>query len=292
MRLKARAKINWTLDIVGQRADGYHLMDMLMQPVTLADDIVLTPAEEITLTTGGSPLLPADEGHLAWRAASALKRHTGYPGGAAIHVEKRIPVGAGMGGGSADAAAVLVGLNRLWGLNLPREELEEIGLTLGADVPFCIRGGLTRTTGIGERMENLPCGRMYPLVVVQPCEGLSTKEIFQAYHDGNTGCKPKNKSAIHALKNGKRKALADSMGNVMQPISQKRRSDISKVIQKLCRNKAFAAQMTGSGSAVFGAFQTKAQAEAAYLSSRKMWDRTFLCETCMESVVIEDEHQD
>ncbi len=292
MRLKARAKINWTLDIVGQRADGYHLMDMLMQPVTLADDIVLTPAEEITLTTGGSPLLPADEGHLAWRAASALKRHTGYPGGAAIHVEKHIPVGAGMGGGSADAAAVLVGLNRLWGLNLPREELEEIGLTLGADVPFCIRGGLTRTTGIGERMENLPCGRMYPLVVVQPCEGLSTKEIFQAYHDGGVESRPANDEAVRALAQGDGLGLSKAMYNVMQPVSESRRPAIAQAIEALKAHGAFAAQMTGSGSAVFGAFQTKAQAEAAYLSSRKMWDRTFLCETCMESVVFEDEHQD
>ena len=99
MRVQARAKINWTLDIVGRRADGYHLMDMLMQPVTLHDDILLTPAETISLTTGGTPLLPADEKHLAYRAAMALKQHTGYHGGAAIHVEKHIPVGAGMGGG-------------------------------------------------------------------------------------------------------------------------------------------------------------------------------------------------
>ncbi len=290
----AFAKINLTLDVLGKREDGYHDLESVMQTISLRDDI------EIDVGTGKPWVLkcekegvPCDSRNLAWKAAETYARVTGIDfGGIEIRITKRIPSEAGLGGGSADAAAVLVGLNRLWGLNLPQEELEKIGLTLGADVPFCIRGGLTRTTGIGERMENLPCGRMYPLVVVQPCEGLSTKEIFQAYHDGNTGCKPKNKSAIHALKNGKRKALADSMGNVMQPISQKRRSDISKVIHKLCRNKAFAAQMTGSGSAVFGAFQTKAQAEAAYLSSRKMWDRTFLCETCMESVVIEDEHQD
>ncbi len=292
MRLKARAKINWTLDIVGQREDGYHLMDMLMQPVTLADDITLTPAEEITLTTGGSPLLPADERHLAWRAASALKRQTGYPGGAAIHVEKRIPVGAGMGGGSADAAAVLVGLNRLWGLNLSREELENIGLTLGADVPFCIRGGLTRTTGIGEKMKNLPCGRMYPLVVVQPCEGLSTKEIFQAYHDGGVDCRPDNDNAAAALAEGTPRKLADAMYNVMQPVSESRRPAIAQAIEALKAHGAFAAQITGSGSAVFGAFESPAQADAAYQAVCGLWARTFLCETCMESVVFEDEYPD
>lgn len=285
MRLKARAKINWTLDITGQRADGYHLMDMLMQPVTLSDEITLTPAGEISLTTGGSPLLPADEKHLAWRAAMALKKHSGYPDGAAIHVEKHIPVGAGMGGGSADAAGVLIGLNKLWGLNLPQAELEAIGLTLGSDVPFCLRGGLTRTTGIGENMEDLPCGRMYPLVVIQPCEGLSTKEIFTAYHEGVVNARPDNNAAALALAAGDGKALSSAMANVMQPVSEARRPGIAQAIQALKEHGAFAAQMTGSGSAVFGVFEDESSAQAAYDVLHALWERTFLCETCTESVV-------
>ena len=289
MRLKARAKINWTLDIVGQRSDGYHLMDMLMQPVTLADDITLAPAEEITLTTGGSPLLPADEKHLAFRAAMALKKHTGYPGGASIHVEKHIPVGAGMGGGSADAAGVLVGLNRLWGLNLPQSELEAIGLTLGADVPFCIRGGLTRTTGIGENMEDLPCGRNWPLVVIQPCEGLSTKEIFTAYHEGVVDSRPDNTAAALALANGDAAALSAAMANVMQPVSEARRPSIHEAIEALKERGAFVAQMTGSGSAVFGAFTDELSAANAYEALRTRRERTYLCKTCTESVVIDHE---
>lgn len=290
MRLMARAKINWTLDIVGQRGDGYHLMDMLMQPVTLADEITLTPAADLTLTTGGTPLLPANEKHLAWRAAVALKRHTSHPGGAAIHVEKHIPVGAGMGGGSADAAGVLIGLNRLWGLNLTQEELEAIGLTLGADVPFCIRGGLTRTTGIGEVMEDLPCGRMYPLVVIQPCEGLSTREIFTAYHEGAVDARPDNGAAALALRAGEGKALSAAMANVMQPVSEARRPGIAQAIRALKKQGAFAAQMTGSGSAVFGAFEDGSAAQSAWEALHALWERTFLCETCMESVVFEDEN--
>jgi len=289
MRLKARAKINWTLDITGQREDGYHLMDMLMQPVTLADDITLAPADEIILTTGGYPLLPADEKHLAYRAAAALKKHTGYPGGTAIHVEKHIPVGAGMGGGSADAAGVLIGLNKMWGLNLPQHELEAIGLTLGADVPFCLRGGLTRTTGIGEKMEDLPCGRMYPLVVIQPCEGLSTKEIFTTYHEGVVDARPDNDAAAQALASGDAGALSAAMANVMQPVSEARRPGIAHAIQALTAHGAFAAQMTGSGSAVFGAFEEESAARAAFEALRPLWERTFLCETCMESVVIDHE---
>ena len=289
MRLTARAKINWTLDIVGQRADGYHLMDMLMQPVTLADTITLMPADEITLTTGGSPLLPADEKHLSYRAAVALKQHTDYPGGAAIHVEKHIPVGAGMGGGSADAAGVLIGLNKLWGLNLPLSELEAIGLRLGADVPFCIRGGLTRTTGIGEVMEALPCSRLWPLVVIQPCEGLSTKEIFTAYHEGVVDVRPDNDAAALALSSGDANALSAAMANVMQPVSEARRPGIHEAICALEEQGAFAARMTGSGSAVFGAFTDEATAAKAYEALRPRWERTFLCATCMESVVFDDD---
>ena len=290
MHLKARAKINWTLDIVGQRPDGYHLMDMLMQPVTLADDISLIPADEIILTTGGSPFLPADEKHLSYRAAVALKKHTGYSGGAAIHVEKHIPVGAGMGGGSADAAGVLIGLNELWGLNLPQSELEAIGLTLGADVPFCIRGGLTRTTGIGEIMEDLPCGQTWPLVVIQPCEGLSTKEIFTAYHEGVVDKRPNNDTAALALVKGDAVALSAAMANVMQPVSEARRPGIHEAISALKEHGAFVAQMTGSGSAVFGVFTTESSAAKACEALHSRWERTYLCETCNESVVISNEN--
>ena len=289
MRIEARAKINWTLDITGRRADGYHLMDMLMQPVTLYDTVTLAPADELSLTCGGSPLLPADEKHLALRAARALQAHTGCSLGAAIHVEKRIPVGAGMGGGSADAAAVLAGLNRLWQTGLSQEELEAVGLTLGADVPFCLRGGLTRTTGIGEVMQALPCGKCWSLVVIQPCEGLSTKEIFTAYHEGVVDARPDNDAAAAALADGDAQALADAMANVMQPVSLLRRPAIGEAIAALRAHGAFAAQMTGSGSAVIGAFESPEAASAAFGSLLIRWERTHLCQSCYESLVIYDE---
>lgn len=292
MRIQARAKINWTLDITGQRSDGYHLMDMLMQSVTLHDVVTLTPADDITLHCSGSPLLPADEHHLALRAARALRAHTGCTKGAMIHVEKHIPVGAGMGGGSADAAAVLAGLNRLWKTGLTEGELEELGLTLGADVPFCLRGGLTRTTGIGEQMADLPCGRCYPLVVIQPCEGLSTKEIFTAYHQDAPVRRPDNDAAAAALGTGDAKSLAGAMANVMQPVSTQRRPAIADAIRQLQVLGAFAAQMTGSGSAVIGAFTESAFADAAYLLLRTRWENTFRCDTCMKGLVIDDGYQD
>lgn len=288
MRVEARAKINWTLDITGQREDGYHLMDMLMQPVTLHDDVTLTPAPDLTLTTGGFPLLAADERHLALKAARALKAHTGYAGGAAIHVYKRIPVGAGMGGGSADAAAVLHGLNRLWQTGLSQQELEALGLALGADVPFCLRGGLTRTTGVGEVMEPVPCGREYPLVVIQPCRGLSTGKVFEAWHGKAEHRRPRTAEALEALRTGNHVLLARSLGNVLQDVSQSMRPDIGAAINSLKERGALTALMTGSGSAVFGVFLRTAEARAASLALRRRWRSTFLCRTCESSVVIDE----
>ena len=286
MRIQARAKINWTLDITGQREDGYHLMDMLMQPVTLHDIVTIEPAEAVTLTTSGQPLLPPDESHLALRAARALQRHTGCTLGAAIHVEKHIPVGAGMGGGSADAAAVLRGLNMLWRLGLTQAELERVGLTLGADVPFCLRGGLTRTTGIGERMEPLPCGRDWPLVVIQPCEGLSTGAVFRAWHQQAEVIRPATGNAARALAEGDLSLLGRSLGNVLQPVSQGMRPEIAQAVDALTASGASAALMTGSGSAVFGVFARDKDAQAAYEHLHSRWDRTWLCATCRESMTL------
>lgn len=161
LKLLARAKINWTLDITGRRADGYHLMDMLMQSVTLADEITLekTLDGEITLTTGGTPLLPADEHHLALRAGTvAAKGNKLSAGGAHPRCEAHSRWGGHGAAAAADAAGVLVGLNRLWETGLTRAELEDVGLTLGADVPFCIRGGLTAPAALGKQCRNSTAG--------------------------------------------------------------------------------------------------------------------------------------
>jgi len=275
MRLLARAKINWTLDITGQREDGYHFMDMLMQPVTLSDIIDLEEADAVTLTCSGTPYLPPDEHHLAWRAAMALKQHTGCEKGAHIHVHKCIPVGAGMGGGSADAAAVLAGLNQLWQLNLSQDALEAIGLTLGADVPFCLRGGLQHVQGIGEKMTLAPCKKMLPLCVIQPCEGLSTGAVFKAYHGEAVHARPHTLQAIEALQQGDLSKLSASLGNVLQSVSETMRPAIGLAIQDLLKAGAVTAWMTGSGSAVFGVFDNSLKAEDACAALKK--ERIFCC---------------
>lgn len=284
MRIAARAKINWTLDIVGKREDGYHLMDMLMQPISLADDITLLPQEELTLSVSGFPRVNPGPENLALRAAVLLKQATGYTGGASIHVHKRIPVGAGMGGGSADAAGVLAGLNRLWGAGLTQAELETLGLQLGADVPFCLRGGLQRAQGVGELLTPLPCGGLYWLVVIQPCPGLSTKEVFSRFSLEACEGKPDTQGAAEALAQGDWRRLCSCLGNVLQAVSAELRPEISEAITALRAKGAAGAWMTGSGSAVFGLFTSAPAARAAAQSLRPRWRSTCMSHTCMESI--------
>ncbi len=190
-----------------------------------------------------------------------------------------------MGGGSADAAGVLVGLNRLWQLHLSQDELEAVGLTLGADVPFCLRGSLQRVQGIGEKMTPLPCKKMLPLCVIQPCEGLSTGAVFKAYHSESIHASPQTQQAMEALQQGDLPKLAASLGNVLQGVSEGMRPAIGQAIQSLREAGAVTAWMTGSGSAVFGVFEDNASAEQARERLHQQYDRCWVCATCMDSIV-------
>lgn len=180
----ARAKINWSLNILGVRPNGYHELDMLMQQISLSDELVFEPADALSLTVGGAP---GDESDLVLKAARALAELARQRGmetsGARICLTKRIPSRAGLGGGSADCAETLKALNRLWNLNFPMETLLELGAKLGADVPFCLTGGLARVSGVGERIEPLRNPPHCALVLITPDGGLSTPEVFRAYDE-------------------------------------------------------------------------------------------------------------
>ena len=289
MLLKAFAKINWSLDITGVRPDGYHLMDMVIQPVSLSDEIILQPAAGISLTTGGTPFSRADESNLAFRAAVALKNISHTARGVQIHLDKQIPMGAGMGGGSADAAAVLYGLNHLWGLHYSSDRLEEIGLSLGADVPFCLRGRLARVRGIGEEIENHPFRSSFWLLVFQPCRALSTRDIFQAYHEAESIRRPDTVSVLNALALGELSLLSLSMANVLETVSSARCPEISEAISALLSHGALAAQMTGSGSAVFGVFRSRLLAEKAKGLLSQRYRNIHLCHTQSDSIRMMEE---
>lgn len=262
MRIKARAKINWTLDITGRREDGYHFMDMLMQPLSLSDELEIQPAKDLSLQVEGAAL-SAGEDNLVMRSARRIQAAAGAQLGAKITLFKRIPMGAGLGGGSADAAAVLKALNALWQIGFSREKLCAIGEEIGADVPFCIMDRPMRVQGIGERMHPITVGRTYPLLLLQPCAALSTRDVFLGFQDAPPPCHPETEKCLEALKNGDLAPFKEYGGNVLEAVSIRKRPEILTAKDDLYRAGAAFAQMTGSGSVVFGAFENRAAAEAA-----------------------------
>ena len=292
LKIQARAKINWTLDVVGVLDNGYHDLDMLMQSVTLCDQMTMEDAEELALfVRAGGAFVPADESNLVLRAANALRAHTGCTKGATITLRKYIPVAAGMGGGSSDAAATLKGLNHLWRLGLSDDELEKIGLTIGADVPFCIRGGLQRAQGVGERLTPLPLKAPLYLVAFQPCRGLSTKEVFTSLHEDGIldADRPDNERAARALERGDVRLLGRSLGNVLEPVSRRLRPEIDKAIRDIEAAGAVGARMTGSGSAVFGVFMHAGACRKAAAELQKTYPTCRMMRTAECGVVIEEE---
>ena len=293
LRIQARAKINWTLDVVGVFPNGYHDLDMLMQSVTLCDEMTIEDAESCTLdvVAENGALVPADGTNLVLRAAAALQKETGCTRGAKMTLRKFIPVAAGMGGGSSDAAAALVGLNRLWDLGLSEDALERIGLTIGADVPFCIRGGLQRAQGVGERLTPVRLHHPLHLVAFQPCLGLSTKEVFTSLHEDGIleSDRPDNAAAQDALIRGDVFALGKAMGNVLEPVSRRMRPQLDEAIRAIEASGACGARMTGSGSAVFGVYEDEAACAKAAEELKQRYPMCRMISTAECGVVVEEE---
>ncbi|MDR1599013.1 MAG: 4-(cytidine 5'-diphospho)-2-C-methyl-D-erythritol kinase [Oscillospiraceae bacterium] len=293
MRVKARGKINWTLDIEGVRGDGYHLIDTLMQSVELYDTLAFERADGLLLQVDGPMRVTADENNLVTRAMRLLAERLSVSAGCVITLTKRIPIGAGMGGGSADAAAALAGLNRFWRLSLKEAELNALALELGADTPFCLTGGLQRATGVGERLERLPVNRPAYLVIAQPCWGLSTPEMFQRYDEYARESvvpprRPDNERAVRAARDGSLARMCAAMGNVLQPAAILQRPEIAQAIQTLEHLGAIRAQMTGSGSAVFGVFASAWAAQYAWERVSTIWRRCWTTRTASRGLVFRE----
>lgn len=272
MLIEARAKINWAIKVVGTRADGYHLLDSLIQRIRLSDLIELTASPKIRLSVLGKDDLGDDTANLAYRAAQSLQAYSGFSGGALITLHKRIPIRAGLGGGSADAAAVLLGLNELWNLRLPISQLESIAVTLGADVPCCLYEGLVRVRGIGEIVEPIQGGKEYPLLLIQPGSGLSTKTVFERFDREPPPKAYDLQPAIKALVSGNEQAIKKHCVNQLQNTAVRMLPQIQEAIADLFKHKAVFAQMTGSGSCVFGLFSSINGAREAFLALSPVWE--------------------
>lgn len=251
--LEAAAKLNLSLDITGVREDGYHLLDSVMQSVSLYDRVALIKREEGISLTVDRPKIPNGPENTAYKAAAAFFRETKIDGGVEIFLEKHIPSRAGMGGGSADAAAVLVGLNELYRTGLSQEKLQKIGLQVGADVPFCIVGGTARVQGIGEVVRSIAPLNMAQFVVVKPRGvGVDTKEAYERYDEIGSSKRPDTEGLLHAIMSGSTSSFSRYMYNVLEESAPL--DEIREIKKDMLDYGANAAMMTGSGAAVFGVF--------------------------------------
>lgn len=280
LREKAYAKINLTLDVLSRRPDGYHDLKGVMQSVTLGDDI------EIDLETGKGWQLcccqegvPCDSRNLAWKAAALFFQRTGHePGGITIRITKNVPSGAGMGGGSADAAAVLRALNRYCDSPYTVEELAALGAEVGSDVPFCVMMGTAVAEGRGEILRRLPDMPKCPIVLCKPEFSISTPVLFRRLDAEEILCRPDHAAMEKAICHGSLREIAAQVRNVFEPAVGCDHPEIQH-IKGICMDSgALAAQMTGSGSVVFALMPDSAAAQLAQERLLKYYPQTFLAE--------------
>ena len=255
IRLKARAKINLGLDVLGKREDGYHEVRMVMQTIGIYDRLILTkiPEEEIRITSNLA-FLPVNENNLIYKAIKLLKDEYHFPGGIFVDLNKFIPVAAGMAGGSTDAASTMFGVNRLFGLNLSMGKMMELGVRLGADVPYCVMRGTALAEGIGEKLTRItPVPHMW-ILIAKPQINVSTRLVYEQLDMGGIQKHPDIDGIIRAIEAQDVVRIAQSMGNVLENVTVPLYPVIETIKQDMLSHGAINAMMSGSGPTVFGIF--------------------------------------
>lgn len=264
LTLSANAKINLTLDILGTREDGYHEVAMIMQEISLHDTLSMGKINQgISLTIaieGQKGTLPADESNLCWKAAALVQKEYNLQEGVEIHLIKRIPMAAGLAGGSADAAAVLKGMNHLFRLGMTEARLCELGARLGSDIPFCIMGGTMLATGRGEVLTRLPSFPRLSVVLAKPPVGVSTAWAYKTYDAGYDGPHPDNEAMLEAIHGGGAHKAAGLLCNVLEGVTETEHPVIADYKRLMMEHGAMASMMSGSGPTVFGLVREKQQA--------------------------------
>ena len=265
IRLKARAKINLTLDVTGKREDGYHLLETIMQTVALYDGIYMKKLEKpkIKLKTN-LPWLPVDERNLAWKAANLMRETFGIEEGVFIEIDKRIPVAAGLAGGSTDCAAVLVGMNRLFDLHLSEEQLEELAGKMGSDIPYCIRRGTVLCEGVGEIMTNVaePCPECHVVLAKLPVS-VSTVSVYKGLKWDEVQEHPDTQAMLDAMAEGDVAKMGKLLCNVLETVTIEMHPKIAEIKTRLMELGAEGALMSGSGPTVFALFKDREKARKA-----------------------------
>lgn len=269
IELRAHAKINYTLDVLGLREDGYHEIDSIVQTVVFYDTLVLGRAPEMRLTVEGFEV-PTDDRNLVWQACVLLKERFGLAEGVNAAITKRIPAQAGLGGGSSDAAAALIGTARLYGFEPYENELLEMAARLGSDVPFFLTGGTARMRGRGEIIEPLPDAPKMDLVIVWPGFGVSTAQAYKRLDQVNVPSACATEKALAAISGGDAEGLGASVSNDFEAVVLAERPKLVEIKSEMQRLGAKASLLCGSGSAIFGIMSSATQAaEAAETLRRK-----------------------
>lgn len=276
---RAYAKINLGLDVLRRRPDGYHEVKMVMQTVDIYDDLFLEKTEKpgVELQIEGSELT-AGKDNLICRAAELFMEEKGIAGGVKIRLVKRIPIAAGMAGGSSDAAATLRGMNELWETGCSAQELQELGVRLGADIPYCVVGGTMLSEGIGEILTPLPAPPECVLLIAKPEISVSTKFVYENLHADTLKSHPDIDGMVEAIRRGQLEGITERMGNVLETVTTKTYPVIEEIKTVMKEKGAENALMSGSGPTVFGIFGQKEQAEeaAAILRERDLAKQVFV----------------
>ena len=265
IRLNAFGKINLSLDVLERQSDGYHKLKMIMQEIDLKDLITIKEAQGsdglITLTSTNSEI-PTDHRNIAYRAGSLMAEKFNIDKNIEIHIEKNIPISAGLAGGSTDAAAVLKGLNELWDLKLSEEELMTLGLELGADVPFCIRGGTALSEGIGEKLTSLKPFKDKLILLANPGVSVSTGNVYKNLDLDKLDERPNIEEIISYIENDDMESLGRDMANVLETVTIGVYPQIQKIKVEMINCGALGSLMSGSGASVFGIFDDIEKLEA------------------------------
>lgn len=265
LKLKAMAKINLGLDVLRKREDGYHDLRMIMQSIYLYDQIELQKMQQSGIQVEVNlSYLPVNEDNLVYRAAKLLMDEFQLDGGIKIRLQKYIPVAAGLAGGSSDAAAVLVGMNRMFDLKLTQRQLMERGVKLGADVPYCIMRGTALAEGIGEKLTRLPNPPDVHVLLAKPAIHVSTQFVYGNLKAAELTEHPDIDGQIQAIRDGDLYAMAEKMGNVLETVTIPAHPVIQEIKDCMKDNGAVNAMMSGSGPTVFGLFDDQQKAQKAY----------------------------
>lgn len=285
LKLRGNAKINLTLDVLFKREDGFHQVEMIMQAIELADIVGLEEQRNGNISIAANiARLPCDHRNLAYRAAVLIKESCQVKSGVHIVLEKNIPVAAGLAGGSADAASVLLGLNHLWKLGLSIEELEILGAKLGSDVPFCLRGGTMLATGRGELLRPLADIKPCFVVLAKPKIGVSTAWVYRQYRGQDVKEHPDTAGVMNSLEHSDLTGVANRLNNVLESVTIPAYPEIKALKECMLQHGAMASLMSGSGPTVFGLVEDQIQAEhiAAKIRS-KSTAQVFITKTAGKS---------